>query len=191
MNGGKSDPSHADDVLRQRNSGKFGKRLMVGEDTALMVDVIPWFPFLVVDGWFPSAWLRTSDWPEVWSFLLWSRAMKRKEKKRGQETQRAAEDPDLRERFPTLYDYLTSLTYDGEDGGVRTVSTLLVFAADDVFKACLRDRDEGVCLWVAGRTFGDLLRVLEDELANDTGVWRLDRAAGHQVAARKPKPKSS
>lgn len=186
----------ADDVddkasrYKARNAGKYGHRLWVGDETALMVEVFAWWPFFEVGGWFPSSWLKADDWAETWAYVLWSNAMRKKEKKREAQSTRAAEDTDLCERFPTLYDYLTAITYDGPDGGPRTVSTLLVFAADGVFKACLRDRDEGVCLWVAGRTFGDLLRVLEDELANDTGVWRLDRVAGHQVAARKPKPKS-
>lgn len=190
MNPDADDVDHQADALRIRNAGKYGHRLWVGDDFALMVEVIAWWPFFLVNGWFPVEWTRASDWPETWAFLLWSSAMRKKEKKREAQSSRAAEDQDLCERFPTLYDYLTATVYDGPDGGPRQVCTLLVFCADGVFKGCLRDRDEGICLWAAGRTLGDLLRVFEDDLANDTGVWRLDRLAGHQTAARKPKPKS-
>ena len=93
----------------------------------------------------------------------------------------------LVESFPTICEFLTSTAYDGEAAGTRQTSTLLVFAQDGAWKACLRDRQEGRCMWVAAAVWNDLLPVLEDALANGSGVWRDDRAAGHETAKRQKK----
>jgi hypothetical protein len=117
--------------------------------------------------------------------------MKRKERKNGSAQNRAGSDEEFREQYPTLYDYLTATCYDDDPKQPRVVSTLLVFCQDGCFKACLRDRAEAVCCWCAAPTFGELLSVLEREIAGDTAVWREDRASGAPEAKRKPREKSS
>lgn len=88
---------------------------------------------------------------------------------------------------PTLCEFLVSSAYDGDVAGTRQTSTLLIFAQDGSWKACLRDRQEQRCMWVAASVFNDLISVLEDALANGSGIWRDDRASGHDVAKRQKK----
>lgn len=178
------------DQLKVLNRGKYGKRSWVGVDHVLLVDVVPYPPWLFVESWYPAGFSEGVNGAASVADIQLGAAMKRREKKREELSDKAFHDEEFREKYPTLFDHLASTRFDGESGGERTVSTLLVFAADGVLKACLRDRNDALCLWVAGRTLGDLLSVLERELADDTGVWRMDRLAGAPVAARKPKGKS-
>lgn len=99
----------------------------------------------------------------------------------------AASIEGLIDRHPVLCDFLVSTAYDGDAAGTRQTATLLIFAQDGAWKACLRDRQEGRCQWVAAALFGDLLDVLEDALASGSGIWRDDRAAGHETAKRQKK----
>lgn len=176
--------------LKAVNRGKYGMRVLVGRDYILVVEIVPFPPYLFVDGVFPRAWMDSPWWGVEWTYLQLDIAMKRKERKRAELEARAAHDEEFRASYPNLFDHLTSTSFDGEAAGSRVVSTLLVFCADGVFKACLRERNDGICLWTAGASFGDVLTVLERELENDTGVWRADRVMGAPVASRKPKPKS-
>lgn len=89
------------------------------------------------------------------------------------------------EDVPLLVEYLSATTYD--DGTPRQTSTLLLMAQDGAWKACLRDREQGMCLWVAAPSFGALIGVVEASLGLPDAPWRLDRASGHPTASRQPK----
>lgn len=178
------------DQLKASNRGKYGKRTWVGVDNVYFVDVVPYPPWILVEHWYPVWFTKGSDGSAASVDLQLGGAMKRREKKREELQTRAFHDEEFREQYPTLFDHLSALTFDGEGGGDRVVSTLLVFGKDGGLTACLRDRNDSVCCWVSGRTLRDVLTVLERDLAEDTAVWRLDRSAGHPTAARKPKPKS-
>lgn len=84
--------------------------------------------------------------------------------------------------WPLLWDHLTQTTW--PDGSPRTTSSLLIFAADGVLKAMLRDREAGLCLWVASPSWGGLLTVLEASLGDPGAEWRLDRQLPGQQAKR-------
>lgn len=178
------------DQLRAANRGKYGFRCLVGVDFILLADVVPYPPWIVVEGWFPSWFTESEEWATDFTDIQLGTAMKRREKKREELQTRAFNDEEFREQYPTLFDHLSALQFDGEGSGERVVSTLLIFGADGVLKACLRDRNDAICCWVAGRTLRDLLQVLERDLAEDTAVWRADRLSGASLASRKPKPKS-
>lgn len=135
---------------------------------------------------YPSAWMSDDDWPEAFTKIELTLAMKKKEKNGTELGLRTAVDQDFASAYPELYEHLTAACWDGDPKQPRVVSTLLVFAQDGCFKACLRDRAEGLCLWVASSTFDGLYGVLEGELAAGTGIWRADRAAGAVEATRRP-----
>lgn len=103
----------------------------------------------------------------------------------------AASVDDLVERFPTLADFLASTCYDGDPPGTRCTGTLLVFAQDGSWKACLRDRQESRCLWVASLSLFELFTVLEAALSDPAAVWRYDRMDGHEQAKRIPPKKKT
>lgn len=87
-------------------------------------------------------------------------------------------------KYPALMEYLTVSVW--PEGGERTVSTLLLFCEDGVFKACLNDRDAGRSLWVSGASVPDALEALESTLRHGGGEWR----ASGQFKGKKP-PKRS
>lgn len=79
-------------------------------------------------------------------------------------------DEDFVGEYPLLFEYLAHRQYD--DGSERETSTLLVFAADGVWKACLNDRAEGQALWVSCSFFGGVLEALERALDTSAPDWR-------------------
>lgn len=93
---------------------------------------------------------------------------------------------DLAAAAPNLADFLTARFYDDSPGVVRATGTLLIFAQEGVWKACLRDRQEQRCLWVAAACWNDLVAVLEDSLLDQASVWRMDRVSGAETAKRIP-----
>lgn len=97
----------------------------------------------------------------------------------------AAPPGNLAETHPNLSEHLTATQY--EDGSPRQTSTILAFAQDGLWKACLRDREEGRCLWVAASAYELLIDALEAMLCDPEAIWRDDRLSGQQSASRQKK----
>lgn len=171
----------------------FTDRWVVGTKTAVLVGQKPWDgpSACVLVTWCPADWLLCVEWTTLKGELEMGAYMKRKERRHASTVVRSAVDDEFRARYPELYDYLTATCYDDDPKQPRTTSTLLVFGQDGCFKACLRDRAESCCCWVAAPTFLELLGVLESELAGGTAVWRDDRLSGAAEAKRRPREKSS
>ncbi len=93
------------------------------------------------------------------------------------------------DRCPAVAEQLTATAYDGDPPGTRQTATLMIFAQDGAWKACLRDRQEQRCAWVAAALFDDLLPVLNDALVSGSVVWRDDRASGYETAKRQKQDK--
>lgn len=91
-------------------------------------------------------------------------------------------DPGLLKKCPMLASHLCQSLW--EDGSPRQVSTLSIFTGDGAFKACLRDRENGLCLWVAATSFDRLPSVLEAALGDENTVWRQDRQQPGETATR-------
>lgn len=101
-----------------------------------------------------------------------------------------AASPDyLVERWPTLADMLCATAYEGDMPGSRMVATLLLFAQEGLWKACLADRQENRCLWLSTLQFGELFTALEEALCSADTVWREDRNRGAEQA-RRQKPQN-
>jgi hypothetical protein len=101
---------------------------------------------------------------------------------RGQDRAKVLTDPGFSNRFPVLWSFLTQKTW--EDGSARLTSTLLIFEQDGILKAMLKDKDAGLCLWVAGATFEGLYDALEGALSDPRADWRQDRQEPGQQAKR-------
>lgn len=101
---------------------------------------------------------------------------------RGGAEPRVLTDPAFAEMYPILWSYLTQTKW--EDGSARTPSSVLFFAQDGILKGMLRDRDAGLCLWVASATWSGLLDALEGALSDPRADWRVDRQAEGQQAQR-------
>lgn len=165
------------------------ERWIEGRHLAVLVGQKPWSgsTACVLVTWCPVGWLSADDWTQLKGELELGAHMKRKERKNASEQKRAATDEQFGADYPNLYDYLTATCYDDDPKQPRQVATLLVFAQDGCFKACLRDRAESLCCWVAAPDLLGVLGVLESELDGGTAVWREDRLSGAETAKRKPR----
>ena len=83
-----------------------------------------------------------------------------------------ASDPDnyLFVECPIVWAFLTEPTL--PDGRPRTLSTLLLFYEDNVWKSCLNDRHNQRALWRAGPTPLSAIVALEDEIKEELPAWR-------------------
>lgn len=84
--------------------------------------------------------------------------------------------------YPLLFEHMTAVKWD--DGTSRQTSSLTLFQQDGVVKAILKDKEAGLCLWVASPGVGTLFPVLEAALASSETEWRVDRHQGGESAKR-------
>jgi hypothetical protein len=82
----------------------------------------------------------------------------------------AAVDSALENEYPALYDFLTTSVT--SDALPRKTATLMLFAEQGSFKACLHDRQDGRSFFRAAPTWDGVLEAVERALAEGTGDWR-------------------
>lgn len=82
-------------------------------------------------------------------------------------------DPDLERVAPATLEFLTVDKWD--DGKGRQPGTIMVMAEGGRWKAWVHDRDGKRSSFVSSGGLLDLLREVEDMLANGSGEWRLDK----------------
>lgn len=171
----------------------FNERWVVATEVAVLVGQRPWSgsSACVLVTWCPSSWLTARDWTSVKGELELGAHMKKRAKPNESSASRSAVDNDFGRQYPVLYDYLTCTCWDDDPKLPRATATLLIFGQDGCFKACLRDRAESSCCWVAAPSVTELLGALERELSDGTAVWREDRLSGAPEARRKPREKSA
>jgi len=172
---------------------------------------------VTVPWWRYSGWVVTWDEKRVYGWRQWKAAnvsrpfsfphrgrsyldvlraiervitvLKKAEKPRVDGVAASVADPALAKRCPMLAAHLTQASW--EDGTPRQVSTLSIFTGDGAWKACLRDRENGLCLWVAATAFDRLPGALETALGDENTVWRADRQQPGDTASRQRKQKGS
>lgn len=84
-----------------------------------------------------------------------------------------ASDPGFHERYPTLHDFLTLTGWGGKQ---RKTGTILVFAEDGKWKACVNDRDGGNYCFGSADSFSGLLEALERGLKGGSLDWRASKS---------------
>lgn len=94
-------------------------------------------------------------------------------------------DEAAKRQYPTLVEVLTTMM-EGQFG-VTGRCSLSIFVQDGVWKGIVRDKQEGLCLWVSSATLSQLFKTIEGSLLDPDTVWRLDRYAGNDQAKRKKK----
>jgi hypothetical protein len=85
-------------------------------------------------------------------------------------------DPASAKRWPTLWEHLSSRSYDAEGKEPRMTSTISLFCRDDgTLGAVLNDKDNSRVCFAAGDTVLGLLDGLDAVAANPLTVWREDK----------------
>lgn len=161
-------------------------RVYHGVEHVYLVHLPPWgrgtaFPV----AWWPASFGRGESLAVLRSLgLRRGFVVKKPAQQSSERTAYAAPLDGIIDSYPTLAEMLTATAYDGDPPGTRLTSTLLIFTQDGAWKACLRDRQEQRCCWVATAFFSDLLATLDNALCDASVVWRDDRVSGHEQAKR-------
>jgi hypothetical protein len=104
---------------------------------------------------------------------LWElRAMKKKSRA-GSLAGALHASPDLlKGHYPNLAEWMTSAHYD--DGEKREGPTLTLWCAGGQWKLTLKDRAEGLVMWLSSEKLLELLQLAETLCMEDEGPWRVD-----------------
>lgn len=81
--------------------------------------------------------------------------------------------PDLlKGHFPKLAEWLTAAVY--EDGTSREAPTFTLWASGGQWKATLKDRAEGLVMWLSAEKLLELIGMAESFCQEEEGPWRVD-----------------
>jgi hypothetical protein len=94
-------------------------------------------------------------------------------------------DVDFQNSYPALFEFMSCPTY--PDGSSRQLSTLTLFRDDNLWKACLNEKDQGLVLFVSEDRFGVLLEALELLLQEERPPWRKSTHKGKPGTSGKGK----
>lgn len=75
--------------------------------------------------------------------------------------------------FPNLAEWMTAATFDGEDTG-RAAPSITVFCMSGEWRAALKDKEEGLVMWLSAQTADDLLLLAEQMVCAEGAPWRHD-----------------
>jgi len=127
------------------------------------------------EGWFDRRAFApgelASDWREHVAKFVQKRVRPAGDEAVGPEAVDSAFEAD----WPALHEHLT---LDWCEGKRRTTSTLTVFVDAGRWKGSLRDRDNGLVLFVSADSFLGVLGSLERAVVSGDGDWRDERPQG-------------
>lgn len=75
-------------------------------------------------------------------------------------------------KLPRLAEWMTSTAY--EDGTPRIVPTMTVWCSNGEWKVNLRDRAEGLCLWLSATSYVELVKMIDLACLDESYPWRRD-----------------
>lgn len=75
-------------------------------------------------------------------------------------------------KLPSLAEWMTTTSF--EDGTPRIVPTVTFWCSNGEWKANLRDRAEGLCLWLSAPTWSDLVKMIDLACQDESYPWRRD-----------------
>jgi len=154
-----------------------------GESWRLVARRWPHGPVAAVGRW-PSEWvqgLTVTEWDAVAESFL-SRA----KRVIGAAEQAAGwHDSVLEEVAPQMYALLAARIEGDATGAARF--SVSMSCSKGLLRVCLRDRQDGTCLWVEGLSWNELWKAVEDVLGDPDTEWEPDRWAAEEAARRNGK----
>lgn len=107
--------------------------------------------------------------------------------KRKEVSKTAAQDHAARaglDKLANFAEWMTSGVF--EDGSARQAPTVTVWCSAGEWKCNLRDRAEGLCLWLSADTWAELVKLINDYCQASAAPWRVDDG-GPQDGKRLPR----
>lgn len=94
-----------------------------------------------------------------------------------------ASDDALLKKFPDLSEFARAAVFEGSEE-VRVAPTFTFWAAGGQWKVAVKDRAEGLVLWLSGDCLGDLLVLLDSMVLSTDAPWRHDEASHERNGKR-------
>lgn len=88
-------------------------------------------------------------------------------------------------KIPQLAEWMTATSY--EDGTARQVPTITFWCQAGEWKANLRDRAEGLCLWLSAESWQELVKIVDVACQDSTYPWRRDEFGDPEKGKRAKK----
>jgi len=111
--------------------------------------------------------------------------MKRKDLSKSRSTLLHADPEGMAKSFPKLSEFLTAAVFDGSKER-RESPTITFWATGGTWRASVKDRAEGLVLWLSAPGVGELLAMLEDFVLSPEAPWRHDDN-GHERNGKRVK----
>jgi len=112
--------------------------------------------------------------------------MKRKDLAKMKSELLHADPSGLREAYPNLCEFLTSATFEGSKER-RESPTVTFWATGGTWRASVKDRAEGLVLWLSAPDVRELLMMLEEFVLSAEAPWRHDDQAHDRNGKRAKK----
>lgn len=109
---------------------------------------------------------------EVWQ-VVHGGPMKRKDPKKLVASRTHADPSDLVKTFPHLAEFFTAAVFDGSNDP-RESPTVTLWCSGGLWRASVKDRAEGLVLWLSAPGVLELLHMLEDFCLSAEAPWRHD-----------------
>lgn len=115
---------------------------------------------------------------------VWRGPVKKKDLGKMKGTLLHADPNGLKEKYPNFAEFMTAASFEGSTD--RRVAPTITFWADGgQWKCNVRDREEGLCMWLSGGSLRELLDVIEMFCQEEEGPWRHDEVAHDRYKKRK------
>lgn len=109
---------------------------------------------------------------ELWS-VIHGGAMQRKNLRGSSLNDSHARADDIAKLWPRLVEFMTAAKFEGSDEP-RAAPTLTIWAQGGVWRCTVRDRAEGLVLWLSDEKLDDLLSLADAFCQDAEGPWRHD-----------------
>jgi len=109
---------------------------------------------------------------QVWG-VIWGDIMKRKDLSKNKTSLVHADGGALLKPFPNLREFLTAAVFEGSKDR-RESPTVTIWASGGTWRCSVKDRAEGLVLWVTAPELGEVLEMLEGFVLSPDAPWRHD-----------------
>jgi hypothetical protein len=114
---------------------------------------------------------------------FWRWPVKRKDSKKIASAKVHASPGDLGKQFPQLAEFMTAAKFEGEPD-VRESPTVTVWCSGGLWRCSVKDRAEGLVMWLSAETPNELLDVVEGFVFSNDAPWRHDDQAHERNGKR-------
>jgi len=119
---------------------------------------------------------------QLWS-SIWEGPMKRKDLAKSKSALLHADPSGLDKTFPKLSEFMTAAVFDGSKER-RESPTVTFWATGGAWRASVKDRAEGLVLWLSAPNLMELMAMMEDFVLSTEAPWRHDDQAHSQNGKR-------